>query len=162
MSIRAANEADIPHLQRLADTTWRIAYQEMLQEEQIDYMLETMYSSEILAKQMTGGQKYFLYEEDDQVQAFISIEIGHPAGVCHVHKLYVSTQQQKKRIGEQLMHFAKKLGLQNQCKHIALYVNRNNKAVHFYKKMGLNIVSSHDFDIGGGYFMNDFYMKGEM
>jgi len=42
---------------------------------------------------------------------------------------------------------------------LRLQVNRQNyKAVNFYFKMGFIIESVGDFDIGGGYFMNDFVM----
>jgi len=42
---------------------------------------------------------------------------------------------------------------------IRLQVNRKNyKAINFYFKNGFTIESVGDFDIGGGYYMNDFVM----
>ena len=40
-----------------------------------------------------------------------------------------------------------------------LNVNRNNKALEFYKKMGMHIAESGDFNIGGGFYMNDYIMR---
>lgn len=42
---------------------------------------------------------------------------------------------------------------------IRLQVNRSNyKAINFYFKKGFVIERAEDFDIGNGYFMNDFVM----
>ena len=39
-----------------------------------------------------------------------------------------------------------------------LNVNRHNRALGFYKHMGMFEVSRGDFPIGNGYFMNDCIM----
>ena len=45
-------------------------------------------------------------------------------------------------------------------KRITLTVNRQNyKAINFYFKHGFKIKSVDDFDIGNGFFMNDFVME---
>lgn len=41
---------------------------------------------------------------------------------------------------------------------VELNVNRKNPALSFYRHMGMTIASSGDFDIGNGYFMNDYIM----
>ena len=44
-------------------------------------------------------------------------------------------------------------------RELRLQVNRQNfKAINFYFKMGFVIECVADFDIGDGYFMNDFVM----
>ena len=40
-----------------------------------------------------------------------------------------------------------------------LHVNRHNKALDFYKRMGMKLVRQGDFAIGNGYFMNDYIMS---
>jgi ribosomal protein S18 acetylase RimI-like enzyme len=56
---------------------------------------------------------------------------------------------------KQAFNFAK----ENQMNSMTLQVNRNNKAVEFYKKFGFEIIDEQDFDIGNGYYMNDFIMR---
>jgi ribosomal protein S18 acetylase RimI-like enzyme len=51
---------------------------------------------------------------------------------------------------------------ENNVKHITLQVNRNNKAVVFYQKLGYYVVDEQDFDIGNGYFMNDFVLQKDL
>ena len=41
---------------------------------------------------------------------------------------------------------------------VELNVNRQNPALDFYRHMGMHIAMSGDFDIGNGYFMNDYIM----
>ena len=43
-------------------------------------------------------------------------------------------------------------------KKLELQVNRKNKAVGFYEKMGFQIVESKDFHIGEEFYMNDYVM----
>ena len=41
---------------------------------------------------------------------------------------------------------------------LQLQVNRNNKAKSFYEKIGFKVIEEADFDIGNGFFMNDYVM----
>ena len=43
-----------------------------------------------------------------------------------------------------------------------LNVNRRNKVLDFYQHLGMRIARSGDFDIGGGFFMNDYIMRKEL
>ena len=43
-----------------------------------------------------------------------------------------------------------------------LNVNRYNKAMTFYQKMGMKKVNEGDFAIGNGYYMNDYIMALEV
>ena len=50
-------------------------------------------------------------------------------------------------------------GLLPDMREMRLQVNRQNyKAINFYFKVGFVIERVADFDIGDGYFMNDFVM----
>jgi predicted lactoylglutathione lyase len=42
---------------------------------------------------------------------------------------------------------------------ISLNVNKFNKAVSFYKKIGFVVASEEDLDIGNGYLMEDYKME---
>ena len=39
-----------------------------------------------------------------------------------------------------------------------LNVNRRNRALHFYERMGMCRLREGDFPIGDGYYMNDYIM----
>jgi ribosomal protein S18 acetylase RimI-like enzyme len=38
-------------------------------------------------------------------------------------------------------------------------VNRENKAIGFYNKLGFTIIAEEDIPIGNGFFMNDYVMQ---
>ena len=45
------------------------------------------------------------------------------------------------------------------AKALQLQVNRYNKARNFYENLGFTVLYKADFDIGNGYFMNDYVME---
>jgi GNAT superfamily N-acetyltransferase len=47
---------------------------------------------------------------------------------------------------------------QPQPQRLELNVNRYNRAVGFYEHLGMHRARSGDFDIGHGYWMNDYIM----
>jgi hypothetical protein len=53
-----AGEADIPAIRALARHIWPIAYGNILSEEQLAYMLQLMYSTEALQKQLQEGHTF--------------------------------------------------------------------------------------------------------
>ena len=44
------------------------------------------------------------------------------------------------------------------AKSVHLNVNRYNKALSFYKHLGMRILTEGDFALGNGYYMNDYIM----
>ena len=73
-----------------------------------------------------------------------------------IHKFYVDTQTQRTGVGRAFFDFLLK---EFKPEVIRLQVNRMNyKAINFYFKNGFVIEKVADFDIGDGYFMNDFVM----
>lgn len=160
MKIRKADYADIPIIQQLAEQTWKISYQQMLVPEQIDYMLDKMYSYEALKNQIDNGKPFFIYQNESQIDiGFISFELQVQQLNCHIHKLYVLPEFQNQSIGKKLFRLAIDVARQHNIQSISLYVNRNNPAIHFYRKIGMQVASSHDFDIGNGFYMNDYKMQ---
>jgi predicted lactoylglutathione lyase len=57
------------------------------------------------------------------------------------------------------MQFAIDFAKKKEQNTISLQVNRFNKAKDFYTKIGFTIKEEKDFDIGNGYFMNDYVME---
>ena len=74
-----------------------------------------------------------------------------------LHKFYIDNQKQRSGIGAELLQYVISTLITPQT--IELTVNRQNyKAINFYFKNGFVIKETADFDIGNGYFMNDFIM----
>ena len=74
-----------------------------------------------------------------------------------MHKFYIDQDLANNGLGTQVLQ---KLESLLPIKTITLTVNRQNfKSINFYFKNGFKIESVEDFNIGDGYFMNDFVMK---
>ena len=159
-SIRKATTNDIPLIHEMAWVVFPHTYKEILTPEQIDYMMEWMYSEDSLHKQMEkDGHIYYLAFKEDEPAGYLSIQ---PEGehVFHLQKIYVLPSFQGMKLGKQLFEQAIKAikELHPAPCQMRLNVNRQNKALAFYERMGMVNVDEGDFPIGNGYYMSDFIM----
>ena len=158
--IRKATLEDIEMINCLAWIVFPHTYKEILSPEQMEYMMDWMYSPENLHKQMTeDGHIYYLAFEGDEPAGYLSIQ---PEGehTYHLQKIYVLPSFQGKKLGKLLFEQAIKAikELHPEPCQMRLNVNRQNKALTFYEKMGMKKVDEGDFHIGNGYYMNDYIM----
>ena len=143
----------------MAKIAFPATYEAILTPEQIEYMMEWMYSPENIRKQIGEGHVYYLAFMDGEPVGYVSVQ-KESEGLYHLHKIYVLPERQGFGIGQTLFNQA--------IEHIKesapggarmeLNVNRHNKALGFYKRLGMEIAGEGDFDIGHGYFMNDYIM----
>ncbi|MFT4070881.1 MAG: GNAT family N-acetyltransferase [Dysgonamonadaceae bacterium] len=149
----------IPEIVKIAREVWPITFGDILTSEQIDYMMNRMYSEESLLNQLLHqNHRYFLAGFQDEYWGYISIE--HHSENSHktkIHKAYIHSSKQGGGIGRRLFDFAANEALKNGDKAIYLNVNKyNTKAIAFYEKYGMSNVKSEIIDIGNGYIMDDF------
>lgn len=158
--IEAAGPESIETIRTLANATWRISYREMISGEQIDYMLEMMYSPSSLLKQMESGHRFFLAYDDTAPCGFASVSPAeNKKDKFRLHKLYVLPGYQGKGLGKELLGKVIEFAAASGATALELNVNRNNPSVAFYKNQGFSIAETVDLDIGGGFFMNDYIME---
>lgn len=159
ISLASATPDDIPAVQALAHRIWWAHYPPIIGEAQTAYMLERMYSAEALRRQMTkeGAQFWLVYiAQSDTPIGFVAIS-QQAAGQYFIHKFYLEAEQQGKGLGAET--FEQLLEKYPDAREVRLTVNRQNyKSINFYFKMGFRIERCADFDIGDGFFMNDFVM----
>jgi ribosomal protein S18 acetylase RimI-like enzyme len=156
ISFKKATEADIPLIRSLADKIWWRHYPDIISDDQIIYMLDKMYSEEAIRTQMQSGQNYTLVYDGEDAVGYYAISEKEPQRFF-LHKFYIDTEKHRKGIGSVAFHNV--LNEYKGFEEIALQVNRRNvKAINFYFKHGFTIVYSKDFDFGGDYTMDDFWM----
>lgn len=160
LTIRKANINDCTLLHTLASLAFPATYQEILSSEQLDYMMEWMYAPANLRKQMEEeGHVYFIAYLNDEACGYLSVQQQEEA-VFHLQKIYVLPLFQGKHIGgylfEQAIAYIKEIHPMP-CL-MELNVNRNNKALSFYERMGMRKLREGDFPIGNGYYMCDYIM----
>lgn len=166
LQIRRASPDDIPIIRQLADVVFRDTYRTILSPEQLEYMMEWMYSEASLQRQMgQDGHVYFLGEVMGHPCGYVSVQ---PLGLqedgsflFELQKIYVLPQYHGRQIGRQLYDhiclFVRQAANGWPCR-IELHVNRHNQSVNFYKHLGMEILREGDFPIGHGYYMNDYIM----
>ena len=157
----SAVEANIVH--ELAWDIWPHAFKDILEEDQIKYMLEWMYDVNTLQEQMLTGTMYFTVEEFGRPKGFIGVEPNYPnSGYLRIHKFYVLPEEQGKGLGRVLFNQVVDTAFDVECQKLHLNVNRFNKAVDFYKYLGFNITGEENIDIGKDYLMEDYIMELEL
>jgi diamine N-acetyltransferase len=157
--IKIAAAEDIPLIQQLTFATWPQTYSSIISKAQIDYMLEIMYSTEALQKQMHEDNCTFIivYDNNEPV-AFASYNETTPQN-WKLNKIYILPVQQGKGMGKFIINYIVAAIKPHNAKALQLQVNRSNKAKDFYEKLGFTIIETADFDIGNGYSMNDYVME---
>lgn len=165
MTIRKATLEDIPLIHDMAWKTFPETYKDIITPEQRDFMMEWMYSADNLNKQMTEEGHVYLIADDAAGEAlgYVSVQPQKP-GLWHLQKIYVLPEHQKEHIGKLLFNAAVAYirdHVTGPCT-MELNVNRYNRALGFYKHMGMHIARKEDNDIGNGFFMNDYVMAIEV
>ena len=161
--IRKATKDDCPQIRQLAEQIFPATYKEIISQEQIDFMMDWMYSISNLNKQMDDGHIYFLAYRETAPVGYVSIE-QKDKDLFHLQKIYVLGSEQGTGCGKFLFTEAVKY---IKTVHPApctmeLNVNRENRAIRFYEHMGMHKARQGDFSIGNGYFMNDYIMSMEL
>ena len=158
LSIRKAGNADIPLIRELTFKVWPQTYAAIISKEQIDFMLEMMYSETSLQQQMNDGCQFIIVYNESEPVGFASYQETRPS-IFKLHKIYVLLSQQRKGTGRFVIYYIITNIEQWGATALQLQVNRHNKAKDFYEKLGFIVIEEADFDIGNGFFMNDYVME---
>lgn len=161
MIIRQLAKEELTKVQSIALRTWPSTFANILSTEQIEYMLNWMYSIEMLESQFEKGHTFLLAEEDGKELGFAGFELNYAEGPkAKLHKIYLLPKAQGKGAGKALIlevaDRTRKVGQ----KSLLLNVNKyNQKAIDFYLKMGFQEIYKEVIDIGNGYVMDDVVME---
>lgn len=162
VKILKAGENDLPVIHDMAQIVFRHTYLDILSPQQMEYMMEWMYSLPNLHKQLSEGHVYFIAYISGRPCGYMSIQkegIDSGIMVFHLQKIYVMPSEQGKGVGKLLFNQAVDYVTNSFLpSRIELNVNRNNNAVGFYRHIGMRILREGDFHIGEGFYMNDYIM----
>ena len=163
MRIDVIQKEQLHHVAELAHIIWPLAYCDMISKEQLNFMLDKIYSIESLIHQQELLKHEFLLVFDDDNNPIAYASFGDSSednsSFVKLHKLYVLPKCQGNGIGKSIINFLESKMKRENKSLLRLNVNRNNIAIDFYKKIGFEIIRVEDIDIGDGYFMNDFVME---
>ncbi|MDI5897687.1 GNAT family N-acetyltransferase [Flavobacterium yafengii] len=152
---------DFKTIREIAYKSWPSTYGSILSKEQIDYMLDLFYSEETLLENLNEkGHRFLLVNEGEVCLGFASYEHNYLNQKCtRLHKIYLLPEAQGKGAGKLLIAAVENLAKENQSTTISLNVNKFNKAISFYKKIGFEVVSEEEILLEHGYKMEDYKME---
>jgi GNAT superfamily N-acetyltransferase len=164
INIRKANTEDVATIQQISETTWWPTYEPIVGAEQVRYMLDRFYSTEVLNRQIANDEQTFIIlTEDEKPVGFAAYSPRtENTDIYKLHKLYCLPQTQGKGYGKMMVQYVEQ-SVTDAGKHILeLNVNRHNNARDFYLRMGFAQAYDEDIEIGNGFFMNDHVLRKEL
>lgn len=160
IKITKAVVEDLKTITEIAYKTWPITYGEILSRAQLEYMLDVFYSNDALLWNIESGHEFILAKEADVVLGFASFEHHYQNKlITKIHKIYILPETQGKGIGKLLVDSITEFAKQNHSTSLLLNVNRFNKALNFYQKLGFEIIQEIDIELDYGYLMEDYVLE---
>jgi ribosomal protein S18 acetylase RimI-like enzyme len=152
---------DIPALITLAREIWYAHYPSIITVEQIEYMLNQRYTSEVIQSQLASGTAWWdKLVVDGAMVAFAAYELGDDPKAMKLDKLYVRNDLHGRGYGSMLMRHVEDQARGHGCTRVYLQVNKNNRsAIEAYLRNGFTVKQTAKFDIGGGFYMDDYVMS---
>jgi ribosomal protein S18 acetylase RimI-like enzyme len=175
IKITLAGLLDRALIRSISERTWPSTYGHIISQEQIDFMLDWMYSDDSLATQMNTGCEFYIAsikKDNEQLDAigFCSVSPEEEEGntstdkvegvkAHKLNKLYVLPAAQGTGAGKALLNKAIEVAQSEGSGSLFLQVNKHNNAYSFYLKHGFEKEAEFKFDIGNGFFMDDYVLR---
>ena len=160
MKITKATIENIPLIKEIAEKSWRKHYPGILSNEQIEYMLEQMYSETELKNHFENpNDHYYLLSDDENFLGIMGFENHYQKDTTKLHRIYILEEAKGKGVGKFAINFLKNKAKESGDLRIILAVNKQNSSYHFYTSQGFKIYEEGVFEIGNGYVMDDYLME---
>ncbi len=159
--ISPIDESDIFNIANIAQPIWNEHYAPIIGEKQVKYMLEKFQSTEAIRQQCSQGYKYFKVNWKGLLCGYFAFQLRNNNSLF-VSKFYLTKEVRGNGLGRKMLTYIEKLAKTEQCTSIDLTVNKYNPAYEVYLKLGFNNKGSIEFDIGGGYIMDDYLLTKEV
>jgi ribosomal protein S18 acetylase RimI-like enzyme len=180
IQITPAGLNDRDFIRSVSERTWPSTYGHIISQAQIYFMLDWMYSDASLEKQMNTGCEFYIAsikkanglwdavgfcsvsldnEKAEEVEENNSTEKVEGTKAHKLNKLYVLPSAQGTGAGKALLNKSISVAKAACSSSLFLQVNKQNSAYSFYLKHGFKKEAEFKFDIGNGFFMDDYVMR---
>ena len=160
--ITRAGLPDRAFIRSVSERTWPSTYGHIISQEQIDFMLDWMYSDASLEKQMNTGCEFYIaskQNDNGDLDPVGFCSVSPEDGAHKLNKLYVLPVAQGTGAGKALLNKAIEVAKAAGSTSLFLQVNKQNTAYTFYLKKGFIKELEFKFDIGNGFYMDDYVMR---
>ena len=151
------SDEQIAEMSTLASAIIKEYYDPLLGEAQNDYMIEMFQSEHAIRDQLSHGYRYIFVRANGEDIGFMAF---YPRGdALYLSKWYLCADMRGRGFAKTMLDF-----LMNEAKNaglsaIELNVNKHNKTVAVYERLGFVRVRDEKNDIGNGYFMDDYVYR---
>lgn len=145
----------------IAHRTWPATYGDLIGPDQLQYMLDYIYSESALKEQMEKMNHVFtLVYKDGSLVGFVSVEENYQSSEqLMIHKLYVLPELQGQGFGKVILNYICSKAKETGHSSVRLKVFfKNKKAIFFYKHFGFLIQSEEETKFENGYRILDYVM----
>ena len=160
--ITRAGLPDRAFIRSVSERTWPSTYGHIISQEQINFMLDWMYSDASLEKQMNTGCEFYIasiQNDNGDIDAVGFCSVSPEEGAHKLNKLYVLPAAQGTGAGKALLNRSIEVAKAAGSTSLFLQVNKQNTAYTFYLKKGFIKELEFKFDIGNGFYMDDYVMR---
>lgn len=157
------NPEDLQIIRNIAADVWPKTFADILTPEQIRYMMQMMYSTDVMKKELQNGYFFEYLSIDAAPAGYISWSACDLPATAKLHKIYLLQKFHGKGIGSTMLAHVERRAKNAGFSRLILNVNKyNDKAKKAYLRNGFAVVDSVKIDIGNGFFMDDFVMTKEI
>ena len=155
---QVSTQEQIRQVADLASIIWRDYYTDLIGASQVAYMLEKFQSKEAIERQITEGWLYYLLNYTGKPIGYIGLVFDKASSQMQLSKYYILKDYRGKGLGKECMDFIVDLCRQLGATLLWLTVNKHNKSVQIYEKLGFSNAGSLLTNIGDGFVMDDYKM----
>lgn len=164
IEIRKATKDDAAAIEKIAIAAWNHTHVPNIDQEQVDYMLERIYTVDALHKAMDENEVFLIIsgisdgQNEFKPAGYLSY-IMKTEELYFINKLYIHPVSHCKGFGTALLDEAVRILKSLKVKTIQLHVNENNfKAIKFYEKYGFKALQLDHYPFEK-YIIHDYLME---
>lgn len=158
---KVESQEQIDTLCRIADRVWRLTYDALLPQGQVDYMLDKFQSDHAVKEQMAHqNYQYYLMCCEGESAGFVGFAPRYEGREeMFLSKVYLLPEYRGQGAVGKALAFVEEQARKEGLPAIRLTVNKENThAFEVYRHYGFQVADKVETDIGGGYVMDDFIM----
>lgn len=156
ITIRKVTLADAELLQQISRQTFYETFAEKNTKENMSRYLEHDLSLQKLRAELeVENAAFYFAENNNRIVGYLKVNFGdaqtelQDKNALEIERIYVITEYHGKQVGQLLYNVAIDLARQQQAEYIWLGVwEKNERAIHFYRKNGFVEFGTHVFKLG--------------
>lgn len=152
-----ADEEQVSAMSALATAIIREYYDPLLGTAQNDYMIEKFQSLRAIKEQLAHGYSYAFVKANGEPVGFMAFYPRDDA--MYLSKLYLRADMRGRGFARDMLAYVREQAESAGLNAIELNVNKYNKTIEVYERLGFIRIRDEKNDIGSGFYMDDYVYR---